>query len=87
MFNGEDNFLNKFVNFHVHLFTLWSRLQLCTRQTDGNMSYKLFLLVVIRKIIFFYTKRGNSVLGGGCEMEDRREGGRGSFSSFVSSDV
>jgi len=33
------------------------------------MSYKLFLLVVIRKIIFFYTKRGNSVLGGAVKWK------------------
>jgi hypothetical protein len=42
--------------------------------------------VVIRKTISVHTKRDKSGLGG-CEMEDRREGGRGSSSSYVSSDT
>jgi len=44
LLNGEDKFLNKFVNIHVLLLTLWSRLQLFARKTEEKMSYKLFFV-------------------------------------------
>jgi len=44
LLNGEDNFLNKLVNIHVLLLTLWPRLQLFARKMDENMSYKLFFV-------------------------------------------
>jgi len=42
--------------------------------------------VVIHKTILVHTKREKSGLGG-CEIEDRREGGRGSSLSSMSSDA
>ena len=54
--NGEDKFLNKLVNIHVRLLTLWSRLQLFARTTDEKMSH-MFFFVVICKIISVHTKR------------------------------
>jgi hypothetical protein len=57
----------------------------CTEDGWKDVLQVIFC-VLIRKTISVHTKREKPGLGG-CELEDRREGGRVSSSSYVSSDA
>jgi hypothetical protein len=54
--NGEDRFLNKLVNIHVLLLTLWSRLHLFFTEDGWYNVLKVRLCVVIFKTTSVHTK-------------------------------